>query len=343
MIGGTPPPIGGTTILFKDLVDRLSARHELLVQVIDTSRPKGGWIGAALIGMKCIAGGIWNIPRATVVSFHSSMQGAIFFGPILHVLCRFYGKKWIFRGFGGQYESWFRDLSLPAQWILRATIFRADVILFERMSSVEYFRSVTDSPLYWYPNSRKPEQGIEPACIDRQSCRRFVYVGHVKPSKGIKELIDAAKSLVKSELIVDVYGPLQEGVSETWFEGSPVRYCGVLSRDQVMRTLVQYDALILPTYWEGEGHPGVILEAYCAGIPVIATRWGGIPEIVDSETGILVEPRDVEDLSTAIRCLIESDKLLARLRNGARSKAAKFDADRWTQYFIDLCHRLATN
>jgi glycosyltransferase involved in cell wall biosynthesis len=343
MIGGVPPPIGGTTILFQDLVDRLSAKEALAVTVIDTSRPSDGLMFAALIGMKCIASAIWNIPRATVVSFHSSMQGAVFFGPIVHILCRFFGKKWIFRGFGGHFESWFRALSLPAQWIVRSTVLRADTILFERMSSVEYFQSVTGSPLYWYPNSRKREQSIEPACIDRPSCRRFVYVGHVKPSKGIRELINASKILLKSELIVDVYGPLQEGVLESWFEGSPVRYCGILPRDQVMRTLVQYDALILPTYWEGEGHPGVILEAYCAGIPVITTRWGGIPEIVDSETGILVKPQDVEALATAMRSLIDSDELLIRFRNGARSKAAEFDADRWTQHFIDLCHRLVAN
>ncbi len=343
MIGGLPPPIGGTTVLFQDLVNRLSARHELVVQVIDTSRQSGGWIGAVLVGMKCMARGILNIPHTTVVTFHSSMPGAIFFGPIIHVLCRVFRKKWIFRGFGGHFETWFRGLSVPRQWILRLTVFRADAILFERMSSVEYFRSVTESPLYWYPNSRARERDVEPVRIDRPSCRRFVYVGHVKPSKGIRELIDAARSLIECQLMVDVYGPLQEGVLESWFKDSPVRYCGVLQKDHVMRTLGQYDALILPTYWEGEGYPGVILEAYCAGIPVIATRWGGIPEIVNSETGILVEPRKVEALSAAIRQLMESDDLLARLRRGARAKAVAFDADYWTQHFIDLCHRLVVH
>lgn len=101
-----------------------------------------------------------------------------------------------------------------------------------------------------------------------------------------------------------------------------------------------YDALLLPTYWEGEGHPGVILEAYCAGIPVIATRWGGIPEIVTSETGILVEPRDVEGLARAMRQIMTSEELCARLRAGARQKAIEFDAKQWTTYFIRLCEGL---
>src|SRR5262249_42486224 len=107
-----------------------------------------------------------------------------------------------------------------------------------------------------------------------------------------------------------------------------------------IQTLTRYDALILPSYAEVEGYPGVILEAYCAGIPVIATRWGGIPEIVTDETGILVEPRDVASLAKAMQMLIDSNHLLATLRAGARSKAAEFDANRWTQYFIDLCRSL---
>jgi glycosyltransferase involved in cell wall biosynthesis len=169
------------------------------------------------------------------------------------------------------------------------------------------------------------------------------YIGHVKPAKGIRELIDASKMLTATTMTVDVYGPLQEGISESWFDGSPVKYCGLLAKEDVIRTLGNYDALVLPSYWEGEGHPGVILEAYCAGIPVIATRWGGIPEIVTTETGILVEPRDVAGLAKAMQTLIDSDHLLSTLRTGARSKATEFDADRWTQYFIDLCHRLAAN
>ena len=178
-----------------------------------------------------------------------------------------------------------------------------------------------------------------PASSDRR--RRFVFVGHVKPAKGIGELIQAAKLLAPTGITVDVYGPLQDGVSHSWFADSPAKYCGPLAKEDVISTLVGYDVLVLPTYAEIEGYPGVILEAYCAGIPVIATRWGGIPEIVTVETGILVEPRNVAGLARAMQMLIDSDHLLSKLRNGARSKAAEFDADRWTQYFIDLCHRLA--
>jgi glycosyltransferase involved in cell wall biosynthesis len=175
-----------------------------------------------------------------------------------------------------------------------------------------------------------------------QSHRRFVFVGHVKPTKGIAEIIEASKNLPARDFSVDVYGPLQDGVTQSWFTNTLVKYCGPLASEDVIKTLARYDVLLLPTYFDGEGYPGVILEAYCAGIPVISTNWGGIPEIVTVETGILVKPRDSAALVKAMRMLMDSDELLYALQQGAQGKAKEFDASRWTEYFVDLCHSLAT-
>jgi len=260
----------------------------------------------------------------------------------VHILSRFFRRKWIFRGFGGDIDTWHRNTSGILRWVFDHTVLQADVLLIERKASVKYFQGQSKSSIQWYPNSRHYSEASPtiPATSDRS--RRFVFVGHVKPAKGIGELIQAAKLLAPTGITVDVYGPLQDGISHSWFADSATNYCGPITKEAVIQTLAGYDVLVLPTYFEGEGYPGVILEAYCAGIPVIATRWGGIPEIVTAETGLLVEPRDVQGLAEAMQMLIDSDHLLATLRHGARSKAAEFDADRWTQYFIDLCQQLST-
>jgi glycosyltransferase involved in cell wall biosynthesis len=165
----------------------------------------------------------------------------------------------------------------------------------------------------------------------------------VKPTKGIAEIVEASRILLPRRFAVDVYGAFQDGITQSWFADSPVKYCGPIGNEEVIKTLMRYDVLLLPTYYEGEGYPGAILEAYCAGLPVISTRWGGIPEIVSAETGILIEPRDPVDLAKAMQTLIDSDHLLTTLRDGARSKAMEFDSGRWTQRFIDLCHQLTTH
>ena len=92
-------------------------------------------------------------------------------------------------------------------------------------------------------------------------------------------------------IIVDIFGPLdgQYTAEEIKSKGKGVvRYKGTLTPAQVYQELFNYHALILPTFYEGEGYPGVILEAYNCGMPVIATNWLSIPEIVDRNTGILI-------------------------------------------------------
>ena len=341
LIGGLPPPVGGTTVLFKQLVDDLRSRNDICLRVIDVSRPTVARTSNVVHALRCLALLFWHVRWASVLSFQTSRRGAITFGPLVHVLSRLFRRKWIFRGFGGDIDAWHQHTPGLSRRLFDYTVMQADVMLLERKASVQYFQGQSKTSVHWYPNSRHCYDSTTALRSNNDTARRFVFVGHVKPAKGIGELIQAAKLLASTGITVDVYGPLQDGVSHSWFTDSPAKYCGPLAKEDVISTLVGYDVLVLPTYAEIEGYPGVILEAYCAGIPVIATRWGGIPEIVTVETGILVEPRDVAGLARAMQILIDSDHLLSKLRDGARSKAAEFDADRWTQYFIDLCHRLA--
>jgi glycosyltransferase involved in cell wall biosynthesis len=341
LIGGLPPPIGGTTVLFKQLVDDLRGRNDICLRVINVSRPTMARTNNVVHALRCLVLLLWYLRWASVLSFHTSTRGAITFGPLVHLASRLFRRKWVFRAFGGDIDSWHQKTSSLSRRLFDLTVLQADAMLLERKTSVQYFQSQSTASVEWYPNSRHCSERPTALHKKKHTSRRFVFVGHVKPEKGIGELVQAATLLASTGLTVDIYGSLQDGVSLSWFADSPAKYCGPLAKDDVIATLAEYDALILPTYWVGEGYPGVILEAYFAGIPVIATRWGGIPEIVTDETGILVEPRDVGDLAKAMHTLIHSDHLLSKLRNGVQSKAAEFDADRWAQRFIDLCHRLA--
>jgi glycosyltransferase involved in cell wall biosynthesis len=122
-----------------------------------------------------------------------------------------------------------------------------------------------------------------------------------------------------------------------------VQYKGVLEPSAVIPTLRGYDVVLLPTYHCGEGYPGIVLEAYSVGVPVIATRWRALPEIVEDEIcGILIEPRDSEGLARAICRVAESAELMARLSAGALSQARKFDSKVWSERFVSICRAAAT-
>ncbi len=93
-----------------------------------------------------------------------------------------------------------------------------------------------------------------------------------------------------------------------------------------------------------ESSPNVILEAWAAGRPVVATRVGGIPELVaDGEHGLLVPPDDAEALAMAIRRLLEDDQLCTRLATAGHAKmlrdhTAPVMAARFADLFDQLLH-----
>jgi len=89
------------------------------------------------------------------------------------------------------------------------------------------------------------------------------------------------------------------------------------SRSDVYQLLPGVDAFILSS--KREGVPMSILEAMAAGLPIIATNVGGIPEIVkDGENGILVPPQDQNSLANAICRVLDDSEFAANLANRAR-------------------------
>jgi glycosyltransferase involved in cell wall biosynthesis len=151
-----------------------------------------------------------------------------------------------------------------------------------------------------------------------------LFVGNLKPVKGIDRLLDAWGGMGREENRRELHligrGPLEEQLrgrsSAIGVDGS-VTFEGEKSPDEIATWMNAADVLCLPS--ENEGVPNVILEAIACGLPVVASRVGGIPEIVDTAgLGRLVEPGDV----TALRGALE-DALARDWDRGAIAAAAK--------------------
>jgi glycosyltransferase involved in cell wall biosynthesis len=153
---------------------------------------------------------------------------------------------------------------------------------------------------------------------------RVGYMGQYVPHKGVHVLLDAFRVLVArrpaSELFL--YGPLSEGTAyERRLAGqirrtSGVSWAGSYPNEQVGRILSNLDVTVVPSLWY-ENRPTVILEAHAARTPVVATRLGGMLELVrDGEGGVLFERGDAAGLAGALRRLIDEPDLLPRLKAG---------------------------
>lgn len=336
LIGSLPPPIGGTSVSFKHLVTYLEGNEEVQVLVEDTSGIRGAGL-KAFLGLPTLLGRIVKAAYgADVVTLHICTSSLPSFGLLVLCICRIFRKPFIVRKFGG---TDYLKRGYFARKLSHFVTMRADIYLAQTKQLVRAAQDAGIAHVKWYPTSRPMPSKHDWREQSTKPCRRFVYLGQVRSVKGINEIIQAGERFAgNKEIEVDVYGTLDFDIGEDTFSGlKKVRYLGVLKPDNVALALCNYDALLLPSYHPGEGYPGVVLEAYGAGLPVICSSWQALPEIVDQTTGILVEPKNAEELYRAMKQMIEDEEGYARLKNGVVKKREYFSTEYWGGAFIDLC------
>lgn len=121
-----------------------------------------------------------------------------------------------------------------------------------------------------------------------------------------------------------------------------VVFWGLASRVEVVRLLHGCDLLVMPS--RSEGLPLSILEAYACRKPVVASRVGGIIEIVDvGRTGLLVEPEDVDALADAIASLLGDPEMRAQMSQTGRQIAEENDWDRIVDHYLEVFEAVITN
>ena len=127
-----------------------------------------------------------------------------------------------------------------------------------------------------------------------------------------------------------VFGPRMPNTDFSLFDSHPrATYGGVLEPEEAPRIFAEHDLLLFLSYMGSEGTPGVVIEAFQCGVPVVATSIGGVPEQVEHEkSGLLVAPRSVPELKAAIQRLIDDPALYRRLCAGARQRGEFFRSGR---------------
>ncbi len=180
----------------------------------------------------------------------------------------------------------------------------------------------------------KPILYTPPTSKEQNGNFRFVYLSRIKKDKGIDEIVDAVRMLNRQDISVDFYGTILEPYSEQYFRDLSqynIHYKGFLdlNNKQGYELLSRYDLFLFPTYFEGEGFPGALIDSFIAGVPVIATDFHANSEIIrDNVNGILIPTKDVNALAGAMKRLIESPETLFRLRSGAIKTASNYDINK---------------
>lgn len=181
-------------------------------------------------------------------------------------------------------------------------------------------------------------EGIE--LLDKESARKEIFgadlpsqdeiiigcIANFYPTKGLEYLIDAIKIIsqtTKIRLVIIGDGDLRPKLEkQIRFNGLESIVLLVGKKKNAQRYLAAFDLAVMSSV--KEGFPYFLLEAMSAGLPIVATRVGGIPEIVDdNKTGLLIEPKNPKDLAEKILRLANDHELRIKLGRAGMEKIKK--------------------
>ena len=150
----------------------------------------------------------------------------------------------------------------------------------------------------------------------------ILFLGRLIPYKGVSYLIkafpDVKKNIKNAKLVIAGYGPLEKELKRMGKRMKDVLFI-TPTDDEVPALYNASDVFVLPSITRQEAFGIVLLEAMSSSVPCITTRISGMPFVI-SDTGILVEPENSEDLSAAILKILSNENLAQELGRKARMR-----------------------
>ena len=337
MIGPSPHNDSGARISFEPLLGFLEAQpgltatlyslpvHRPLFQADGTPGPLRHWRT-----LRALLRAMWQLPRHDAVLLFGTPDFCFTYGLAFIHAAALLGKHCAMRLSGGRVR--FVGSRLPA--FARSLCLAAAKPV--RVISIETKCARADLPKTLRPKLVSV-RGYRPGPAARGRRRgsgdnvRFAFVSRAYAEKG-ERVLRAALGQLRAESIAEglelhVYGRSLPGESD--IDAVQTTLHGYLPNDRLRQALTGDDVLLFPSLYPFEGHPGAIMEAFMAGIPVVATDWPGPCEIVEHGGNGLIVPRgDVDALAAAVRRLVVDRSLRDRLAAGAAESAKHFDQAR---------------
>ena len=227
----------------------------------------------------------------------------------------------------------------------RLLVRRADLVAGvsqEMVDEARHLLGASEDRTVHIPNGRDPATFSLLASPGGQRPVRFVFVGHLTRTKRPEQFTDVISALrgrgVEANGIVVGDGPLLEECRRSAPSG--IEFLG--RRDDVPTLLRECDVLLFTSLAEGEGMPGVLIEAGLAGLPTVATDVSGARTVIDEGiTGFIVAVDDVEGFINAAERLARDPGLRVAMGSAARTRCLerftlRSSIDTWQKHLADL-------
>lgn len=233
------------------------------------------------------------------------------------------GKKIVIHQHGGDFEGFYdRELSDKRREKVRKVLSMGDAFLVLAPPWKEFFgKLIGEEKITVLPDAIS----IPPYTEKKHGSHKILFLGRICKAKGIGELLAVMPKLKEKYPDVQLYlgGIFEDKELEQQAHAlkEQVTCLSWITGEEKERYLRECDIFVLPSYFEGQSV--AILEAMANCCAVVASRTGGIPQmIIDGETGILIEPQSESSLRQGMEKVLSDDDLAFSLGEKARKKAA---------------------
>ena len=268
--------------------------------------------------------------KSTDIIFLPAKNGLKTLAPLLTKLNRIFKRNMHYRTIGG----WLYDYACHNRKLV-SSLERINYIYVETNYVLRQLSIIGLKNLVLMPNCKRLNILDENLLtINDSGSFRLCTFSRVSKTKGIEDAVKAVEIVNnqrnKKTFFLDIFGRVAAEEKE-WFSelaksfSKNVAYKGEVDFDKTTEILSSYDLLLFPSYYEGEGFAGTIIDAFSAGLPVIASDWKSNPDIINDKTGRIFETKNVEKLANAIIELTDDNVLLFNMRKNCIQEAKKYE------------------
>jgi glycosyltransferase involved in cell wall biosynthesis len=183
--------------------------------------------------------------------------------------------------------------------------------------------------------------------VNKYRRKYFLYLGRLSYEKGLATLIKAFSGLKDIHLIIVGTGPLENFLKSTVekLDANNIEFAGFKSGNELHALVSDASFNVVPSEW-WENNPMSVIESYSAGIPVIGTDVGGIPEIIEEGlTGYLFEMKNVEELARVVRKadLLSEEEYMAMSEQAVKYATDNFSKEQNVKQLVGFYEQMIQN
>ncbi len=176
---------------------------------------------------------------------------------------------------------------------------------------------------------------------------KILFLSRISKEKGVELLFELVDKFNVGHLQIDFIGPIEENYSNNFLENVSrfpnVRYKGLIDLsntneydNEIDKISSEYDLFLFPTLWDKEGNPGVFIDAFCSGLPIICSNWMDLNEFIEhGKNGFLIEPNTVEEIYNTLDKLYNDLGLMKSLRKNAIESALDYHIENNLNPFLE--------